>query len=66
MPEVLETAIEQDEHLKAIFESLTLGNSAISFIKSVEFKTSISKLIFGENWKFKIKYYIGGHLLLKS
>jgi uncharacterized protein YdeI (YjbR/CyaY-like superfamily) len=46
MPEVLETVIEQDEHLKAIFESLTLGKQRniihqISRIKDIDKQINI-------------------------
>lgn len=34
MPEILETILDQDEYLKAIFEGLTLGKNVILFIKS--------------------------------
>lgn len=46
MPEVLETVIEQDEHLKSILESLTLGKQRngihqISRIKDIDKQINI-------------------------
>lgn len=54
MPEILEVVIEQDEHLKAIFESLTLGKKRniihqINRIKDIDKQIQKSILLIQES-----------------
>jgi uncharacterized protein YdeI (YjbR/CyaY-like superfamily) len=60
MPKVLEIVIEQDEHLKAIFESLTLGKQRniihqISRIKDIGKQINILEKIGSLKYNFTFK-----------